>query len=54
MQKVKIIRLKNLSFAARRILFEGQKEAARIWNSCVVAHKEARAAREKWPTKDSL
>ena len=54
MQKVKIIRLKNLSPTARRLLFEGQKEVARVWNFCVEVHKKARTTRETWPTKDHL
>jgi len=54
MQKVKIIRLKNLSSKAKTILMEGQKESARLWNFCTVIHINAREAREKWPTKDFL
>ena len=54
MQKVKIIRLKNLSSHAKKSIFEGQRESARLWNFCVATHKKAREAREKWPTKDQL
>lgn len=54
MQKVKIIRLKNLSSKAKSILIEGQKESARLWNFCTATHIKAREAREKWPTKDFL
>lgn len=54
MQKVKIIRLKNLSSQSKKSIFEGQRESARLWNFCVAIHKEAREAREKWPNKDQL
>ena len=54
MQKVKTIRLKNLSYKAKAILIEGQKESARLWNFCVTTHIKAREAREKWPTKEVL
>ena len=54
MQKVKIIRLKNLSSQAKKSIYEGQKESARLWNFCVATHKKAREAREKWPNKDQL
>ena len=54
MQKVKIIRLKNLSSHAKKSIFEGQRESARLWNFCVAAHKKAREAREKWPIKEVL
>ena len=54
MQKVKIIRLKNLSFHAKKLIFEGQKESARLWNFCSATHKKAREAREKWPDRDQL
>ena len=36
------------------MIFNGQKESARLWNVCVETHKKAREAREKWPTKDQL
>ena len=54
MQKVKIIRLKNLSYKAKSILIGGQKESAKLWNFCVTTHIKARESREKWPTKDFL
>ena len=54
MQKVKIIRLKNLSSQAKNLIFEGQRESACLWNFCIETHKKAREAREKWPTKDHL
>jgi putative transposase len=54
MQKVKIIRLKNLSSKAKSILIEGQREAAKLWNFCVTTHIKARESRRKWPTKDFL
>lgn len=54
MQKVKIIRLKNLSTQAKNSIFEGQKESARLWNFCAETHKKARKAREKWPAKEIL
>lgn len=53
-QKVKIIRLKNLSSQCKKRIFEGQKESARLWNFCVGTHKKAREAKEKWPNKDPL
>ena len=54
MQKVKIIRLKNLSSRAKKSIFEGRRESARLWNFCVATHKKVREAREKWPTKEVL
>ena len=54
MQKVKIIRLKNLPNKAKDILKQGQKESANLWNFCVTTHMKARESREKWPTKDFL
>ena len=54
MQKVKIFRVKNLPAQCKKLIFNGQKESARLWNFCVEAHKKAREAREKWPTKDQL
>ena len=54
MQKVKIIRLKNLSSQSKKLIFEGQRESARLWNFCVATHKKAREAREEWPTKETL
>ena len=54
MQKVKIIRLKSLSFHSKKSIFESQRESARLWNFCVATHKKAREAREKWPTKEVL
>jgi putative transposase len=54
MQKVKIIRLKNLSSKAKSIIIGGQKESAKLWKFCVTTHIKARESREKWPTKDFL
>ena len=54
MQKVRIIRPKNLSKKARKLIFDGTMESARVWNYCSSTHKKARESREKWPTKDSF
>jgi putative transposase len=54
MQTVKIFQLKNLSKTSRRLICEGQKEAARVWNFCVTTHKELREKRQPWPRKETL
>ena len=54
MQKVKIIRLKNLSSQVKKMIFEGQRENGGLWNYCASTHRKAREAKEKWPTKDDL
>src|SRR3990167_10196718 len=54
METVKIIRLKNLSLVSKRLIYEGQKECAWLWNLCSAAHLHARKNREKWPTKEDL
>ncbi|MCB1075843.1 MAG: transposase [Simkania sp.] len=54
MQKVKIIRLKNLSSKTKNLILKGEKESARLWNFCKETHKKARESREKWPKKEDL
>ena len=56
-QSVRIIplRLHGPRHAAlRQKLFEGQREAARLWNDCVVWHREQRATDGLWPGKSEI
>lgn len=56
-QSVRIIplRLQGPRHAVlRQRLFEGQREAARLWNDCVAWHREQRAAGAPWPGKGEI
>jgi len=54
METVKIIRLKNLSRTSKKLIYDGQKECARLWNLCCTTHLNARKNGEKWPIKEDL
>ena len=54
METTKIMRLKNLSSTSKKRIYDGQKESAKLWNFCVVTHKETRDSKEKWPTAKLL
>lgn len=49
------LRLQDPRYAAlRQRLFDGQREAARLWNDCVAWHYEQRAAGGRWPGKAEI
>ena len=52
METAKIIRLKNLSSTSKKRIYDGQKESAKLWNFCIITHKESRDSKEKWPTQN--
>ena len=54
MESTKIIRLKNLSSTSKKRIYDGQKESAKLWNFCVITHKESRDSKEKHPTTKLL
>ena len=54
MQTVRIFHLKKLSSTASKLVYEGEKEAARLWNFCCATHKTSRESKQKWPNRNSL
>lgn len=54
MQVVRIHRLGQLSKSKEALVRAAQMEAAKVWNLCVVAHKEARESRTPWPERETL
>lgn len=54
MQTVKIYRLHNLPPKVASLIYEGQREAARVWNFCKDLHKEARINHTRWASRNDL
>lgn len=54
MNVVRIHRLGELSKSKTELLRAAQMEAAKVWNLCVVAHKEARDNHAPWPEREAL
>lgn len=54
MQTVKIYRLPNLPHSVASLIYEGQREAARVWNFCKDLHKEARINHTSWANRNEL
>ena len=52
MEKTRQVILKNIDRKTFKVLFEGQLEAAKVWNFCMLTHKEVRQNRSgKWPNR---
>lgn len=54
MQTVKIYRLEHLPRSVASLIYQGQREAARVWNFCKDLHKEARINHALWANRDEL
>lgn len=54
MQTVKIYRLEHLPRSTASLIYEGQREAARVWNLCKDLHKEARINHTVWANRNEL
>jgi len=54
MQAVRIFRLGVISDSKTEMLRNAQKEAAKVWNICMEAHKAARENKTKWPEREAL
>jgi putative transposase len=54
MQKVKIYRIEHLLPKVASLIYEGQRDAARVWNFCKNLHKEARINHTRWASKNDL
>lgn len=52
MERVRIVSLKGLSRRQESIVREGQREAARVWNSCRDLHLKARHEHAPWPGRN--
>jgi putative transposase len=54
MKTIRVYRLTNLSPTRFRRLKAAQQEAARVWNCCMVLHKQARTDHAQWPGRREL
>jgi putative transposase len=54
MKTIRIYRLTNLPPGHFRRLKAAQMEAARVWNVCVEAHRQARMSHARWPDQHDL
>ncbi len=54
MKTIRIYRLDNLSTSQFKRLKAAQMEAAKVWNSCMATHKQARLDHTQWPGEQDL